>query len=267
MLIQVKQLSHFYDEESGNAALKNINLSITEGEFIGLVGHTGSGKSTLAQTLNGLIRPLKGEIFIEGENITKKGVNLKNIRQKIGLVFQYPEHQLFEESVEKDIAFGARNLGLAENDIKSRVQWAMDLVQMDYEKFRKRSPFQLSGGQKRKVAIAGVLAMRPRVLILDEPSAGLDPMGRNQLLRLLNHLNKEYQMTIILVSHRMEEVAELADRLLVMSAGELVLDDLSHKVFQKVQLLEEIGLDIPHISRLLWELKKEVIMLILIYLL
>ncbi len=255
MLIRVEKVSHFYEEESP-AALNEISFSISKGEFIGLVGHTGSGKSTLVQTLNGLIRASRGSIYIDGENITEKGVNLKTVRQKIGLVFQYPEHQLFEESIEKDIAFGPRNLGLSEDEIKTRVRWAMELVQMNYDEFSERSPFQLSGGQKRKVAIAGVLAMKPRVLILDEPSAGLDPMGRNQLLRLLTHLNNEYQMTIILVSHRMEEVAELADRLLVMNAGKLLLDDTPRKVFQKIQLLEEIGLDIPQVSRLLWELKQ-----------
>ncbi|AZR74748.1 energy-coupling factor transporter ATPase [Anoxybacter fermentans] len=256
MLIRLENVSHIYDKESGVVALKNINLSIKKGEFIGLVGHTGSGKSTLVQTLNGLIRPSKGKVWVDNEDITKSGVNLKTVRQKIGLVFQYPEHQLFEETVEKDISFGPRNLGLNEDEILKRVQWAMRLVGLNYEEFRNRSPFQLSGGQKRKVAIAGVLAMKPQVLILDEPSAGLDPMGRNQLLQLLALLNKDYQMTIILVSHRMEEVAELANRLLVMNKGELVLDDTPRNIFQNVQLLEEIGLGIPQVTRLLWELKK-----------
>ncbi len=256
MLIKLENVSHLYEDQSTVAALKDINLTVNQNEFIGLVGHTGSGKSTLIQTLNGLIRPTRGKIFIENEEITSKGFDLKTIRRKIGLVFQYPEHQLFEETVEKDIAFGPRNLGLSANQIIDRVHWAMDMVQMDYDEFRQRSPFQLSGGQKRKVAIAGVLAMRPQVLILDEPSAGLDPMGRNQLLQLLIRLNKEYQMTIILVSHRMEEVAELADRLLVMNEGYLVLDDSPREVFQNVNLLEEIGLGIPQVTRLLWEIKK-----------
>lgn len=256
MLIQLENVTHTYDEESGRAALKKINFSIEQGEFIGLVGHTGSGKSTLVQTLNGLIRPVQGQIWIDKEDITNERVNLKHVRHNVGLVFQYPEHQLFEETVEKDISFGPRNLGLSEEEISKRVHWAMDLVQLDYELFHNRSPFQLSGGQKRKVAIAGVLAMEPQVLILDEPSAGLDPMGRNQLLLLLTRLNTEYQMTIVLVSHRMEEVAELADRLLVMNEGELILDDTPRQVFQQVELLEEVGLGIPQVSRLLWEMKK-----------
>lgn len=257
MLIKLDRVSHYYDEESGTPALNDVSLTISKGEFIGLVGHTGSGKSTLVQTLNGLIRPSTGQILIDEEDITKNGVNLKKVCQKIGLVFQYPEHQLFEETVERDIAFGPTNLGFSKNEIEERVAWAMDMVQMDFEDFRNRSPFQLSGGQKRKVAIAGVLAMKPQVLVLDEPSAGLDPMGRNQLLQLLTQLNKDYQMTIILVSHRMEEVAELAGRLLVMNNGRLVLDDSPQKVFQQASLLEEIGLGIPQISRLLWELKKK----------
>lgn len=256
MQIQLNNVSFLYDEESKRPALDHVTLSIAKGEFIGLVGHTGSGKSTLVQTLNGLIRPSTGQIFIEGEDITQPGVNLKQVRQKIGLVFQYPEHQLFEESVEKDISFGPRNLGFSEEEVQERVRWAMDLVQMNYEEFRSRSPFQLSGGQKRKVAIAGVLAMKPQVLILDEPSAGLDPMGRNQLLQLLTRLNKDYQMTIILVSHRMEEVAELADRLVVMNDGKVLFNDTPRQVFQQVELLEEIGLGIPQVSRLLWDLKK-----------
>jgi energy-coupling factor transport system ATP-binding protein len=256
MQIELNKVSFFYDEDSEMPALNEVTLSISKGEFIGLVGHTGSGKSTLVQTLNGLIRPSTGQILIEGEDITQSGINLKKVRQKIGLVFQYPEHQLFEESVEKDISFGPRNLGFSEEEVQERVRWAMELVQMDYEEFRSRSPFQLSGGQKRKVAISGVLAMKPQVLILDEPSAGLDPMGRNQLLQLLTRLNKEYQMTIILVSHRMEEVAELADRLLVMNDGQLVLNDTPRQVFQQVELLEMIGLGIPQVSRLLWDLKK-----------
>ena len=256
MFIKLDKVTHFYDEESGVPALKEVSLNIDRGEFIGLVGHTGSGKSTLVQTLNGLIRPSLGQIFIDDEDITRSGVSLKAVRQKIGLVFQYPEHQLFEETVEKDIAFGPTNLGFSKGEIIERVQWAMEMVQLDYEEFRNRSPFQLSGGQKRKVAIAGVLAMKPEALVLDEPSAGLDPMGRNQLLQLLTRLNSEYQMTIILVSHRMEEVAELADRLLVMNNAQLALDEPPQQVFQKVDLLEEIGLGIPQISRLLWELHK-----------
>ncbi|HLV10324.1 MAG TPA: energy-coupling factor transporter ATPase, partial [Halanaerobiales bacterium] len=224
MEIELKGVTHIYDEDHFVQALNGINLNISDNEFVGLVGHTGSGKSTLVQLMNGLIKPTEGQVIIEGKDITNPDFNLQEIRQNIGLVFQYPEHQLFEETVYDDVAFGPRNLGFEEDEVSRRVKEALELVGLDYEIFRERSPFNLSGGQQRKVAIAGVLAMEPEVLILDEPSAGLDPRGREQLVKLLKNLYRDYKMTIILISHRMEEIARLSTRVLVMNEGKLVLD-------------------------------------------
>ncbi len=257
MKIEIKGVSHIYEQEQGIKALDEINLTIHENEFIGLVGHTGSGKSTLVQLMNGLIRPTIGQVIVDGIDLTKSKVSLKEIRQKIGLVFQYPEHQLFEETVYNDIAFGPRNLGLDEEEVTSRVKEALDLVGMDYLEFKDRSPFNLSGGQQRKVAIAGVLAMEPRVLILDEPSAGLDPQGREQLIELLQHLYRTYKMTIILISHRMEEIARLSSRVLVMSSGKLVLDGTPEEVYSQVKELRKLALDLPEITEILWRLKNK----------
>lgn len=255
MLIEVKNASHIYRQEQGYKALDNINLTISDHEFIGLVGHTGSGKSTLVQLFNGLIKPTEGQVIVDGIDITKDKVNLKEIRQKIGLVFQYPEHQLFEETIFNDVAFGPRNLALSEEEIYERVKEALDLVGLDFEYFKNRSPFNLSGGQQRKVAIAGVLAMKPEVLILDEPSAGLDPRGREQLIELLDYLHHQQGVTIILISHRMEEVARLSTRVLVMNQGRLVLDGPPEEVFSQVERLREIDLDLPEITEILWRLK------------
>ncbi|MGB4178085.1 MAG: energy-coupling factor transporter ATPase, partial [Halanaerobiales bacterium] len=238
-------------------ALRNINLTIREREFIGLVGHTGSGKSTLVQLLNGLIKPSTGTITIDGLNITEGKTSLLGIRRKIGLVFQYPEHQLFEETIYGDVAFGPRNLQLEEEEVEIRVREALELVGLDYEEFKDRSPFNLSGGQQRKVAIAGVLAMKPEVLILDEPSAGLDPQGRQQLINLLEYLYEEKGMTIILVSHRMEEIARLSNRVIVMSEGEIIFDDRPEKVFSEVERIRQLGLDLPEITEILWRLNKK----------
>ncbi|MDI3546797.1 MAG: energy-coupling factor transport system ATP-binding protein [Halanaerobiales bacterium] len=257
MLIEVKNASHIYRQEQGYKALDNINLTISDHEFIGLVGHTGSGKSTLVQLFNGLIKPTEGQVIVDGIDITKDKVNLKEIRQKIGLVFQYPEHQLFEETIFNDVAFGPRNLALSEEEIYERVKEALDLVGLDFEYFKNRSPFNLSGGQQRKVAIAGVLAMKPEVLILDEPSAGLDPRGREQLIELLDYLHHQQGVTIILISHRMEEVARLSTRVLVMNQGRLVLDGPPEEVFSQVERLREIDLDLPEITEILWRLKEK----------
>jgi energy-coupling factor transport system ATP-binding protein len=257
MKIELKGVTHIYEQEQAIKALDDINLSIYENEFIGLVGHTGSGKSTLVQLMNGLIKPTFGQVIVDGINITQPKVSLKEIRQKIGLVFQYPEHQLFEETVYNDIAFGPRNLGLTEKEVTERVKEALNLVGMDYEIFKDRSPFNLSGGQQRKVAIAGVLAMEPRVLILDEPSAGLDPQGREQLIELLQHLYRTYKMTIILISHRMEEIARLSSRVLVMGKGKLVLDGPPEEVYSNVEKLRELALDLPEITEILWRLKNK----------
>ncbi|NLJ84388.1 MAG: energy-coupling factor transporter ATPase [Halanaerobiaceae bacterium] len=255
MLIELKNVSHIYDDDlKGTEALKDINLRISDQEFIGLVGHTGSGKSTLVQMLNGLIKPSSGSVIIDGVNITGEKTSLLGIRRKIGLVFQYPEHQLFEETVYGDVAFGPRNLGLSEEEVELRVKEALELVGLDYEEFKDRSPFNLSGGQQRKVAIAGVLAMKPEVLILDEPSAGLDPQGRQQLISLLEYLYNNKGMTIILVSHRMEEIARLSNRVIVMSEGEIVFDDSPARVFSEVEKIRELGLDLPEITEILWRL-------------
>jgi len=257
MLISLKNITHIYQQDKPVVALDNINLDIKKKEFIGLVGHTGSGKSTLVQLLNGLIKPTRGQVEIENVDITTGEVNLKKIRQKIGLVFQYPEHQLFEETVYEDVAFGPRNLNLAPEEIRKRVKDSLGLVEMDFSKFKDRSPFNLSGGQQRRVAIAGVLAMNPQVLILDEPSAGLDPRGRDQLINLLYHLHHELEMTIILISHRMEEIARLATRVIVMDHGKLVLNGTPAEVFAQREKLQQLALDLPQITEILYRLKKK----------
>ncbi|MFP4661201.1 MAG: energy-coupling factor transporter ATPase [Halanaerobiales bacterium] len=256
MLIELKNVSHIYDQGDDSRALDDINLVIKDHEFIGLVGHTGSGKSTLVQLFNGLITPTKGEVLIDGVNITEKKGNIKQIRQKIGLVFQYPEHQLFEETVFNDVAFGPRNLDLPEEEVAKRVRDAIRLVGLDYDEFRERSPFNLSGGQQRKVAIAGVLAMKPEILILDEPTAGLDPQGREQLIKLLEFLHCA-GITIILISHRMEEIARLSGRVIVMSKGKIKYDNTPVEVFSSVEELRELGLDLPEITEILWRLRRK----------
>ncbi len=257
MLIEINNVSHVYQDENNVKALKNINLEIDKGEFIGIVGHTGSGKSTLVQLFNGLIIPSYGTVKVNGKNITNEKSNLKETRRHVGLVFQYPEHQLFEESVYKDIAFGPKNLGLKEDEIKLRVKEVMELVGLNYDEFKDRSPFNLSGGQQRKVAIAGVLALKPDVLVLDEPSAGLDPQARKQLAELLKYLYNELKMTIILISHRMEEIAELSSRVIVMHQGEIVIDDNPVEVFSKEQKLHKLALDLPQITEILHRLKEK----------
>ncbi|MFW5986471.1 MAG: energy-coupling factor transporter ATPase [Halanaerobiales bacterium] len=256
MLIKVQDVTHVYEQDHKIKALEDINLSIAGNEFIGLIGHTGSGKSTLVQLFNGLIKPTRGDVVVDGENITREGVKLKHIRQKVGLVFQYPEHQLFEETVYDDVAFGPLNLSLSEAEIENRVQWALAMVGLDFSEFRDRSPFNLSGGQQRKVAIAGVLAMKPQVLILDEPSAGLDPGGREQLINLLTDLHQKQGMTIILISHRMEEIARLSNRVLVLDHGHLVLAGTPAEVFSHRQKMRELDLDLPGITELLYRLKE-----------
>jgi energy-coupling factor transport system ATP-binding protein len=238
-------------------ALDDVSLEIMDGEFIGLIGHTGSGKSTLIQQLNGLLKPTSGNIYVNNQCITEKGVNLKKIRQDIGLVFQYPEHQLFEETVYKDIAFGPINLGLSEEIIVERAKRALNIVGMDFDYYRDISPFDLSGGQKRRVAIAGVLAMEPKVLILDEPTAGLDPKGRDEILGKIKALHEEYGMTIILVSHSMEDVAKLANRLIVMDKGKNIMSGKPREIFMEIETLEKIGLGVPQVTYLLRELKKK----------
>ena len=257
MLIDIKNLDYIYNPNTPfeKKALDNINLQINEGDFIGLIGHTGSGKSTLVQHLNGLMKPTLGKVIIDSINIVEKGASLREIRQKVGLVFQYPEHQLFEESVYKDIAFGPKNLGLKDDEIEKRVRNAMEVVGLDFELLKDRSPFELSGGQKRRVAIAGVIAMKPKVLVLDEPTAGLDPNGRDEILDEIEALYKKEGITIILVSHSMEDVARLVKRILVMDKGKIVMDDTTREVFKRADELEKIGLGIPQITDFMRKLK------------
>lgn len=258
MIIEIKNLSYIYNPHTPfeKRALDDISLDIDEGEFIGLIGHTGSGKSTLVQHLNGLMKPTAGEIIIDGENLADKSTKLKAIRQKVGLVFQYPEHQLFEESIYKDIAFGPINLGLSKEDIDNRVRYAMDLVGLDFEELRDRSPFELSGGQKRRVAIAGVIAMKPKVLILDEPTAGLDPKGRDDILDEIRALYEKEKITIILVSHSMEDIARLVNRIFVMHKGKLAMDGTPRDIFAKSDELENMGLGIPQITKFMKRFKE-----------
>ncbi|RVU54110.1 energy-coupling factor transporter ATPase [Anaerosphaera multitolerans] len=256
-LIEVKNLTHIYGEGTvfEKVALENVSLTVEKGDLIGLIGHTGSGKSTLIQHLNGLIKPTSGEILVDGKNITQKGP-LIDIRQKVGLVFQYPEYQLFEETVERDISFGPVNLGLSSEEVDIRVKESMELVGLDYEIYKEKSPFELSGGQKRRVAIAGVIAMKPQVLILDEPTAGLDPRGRDEIFSEIKNLYEKGNMTIIIVSHSMEDMAKLAKRIVVMNHGKIVMDGETRDIFKREKELVEIGLGVPQITSFLIELKR-----------
>jgi len=253
MSIKIKNLSYIYDEGMPfqTKAVDNISFDIKKGEFIGLIGHTGSGKSTLIQTFNGLLKPSSGKIYIDGKDLSDKGIKKSEIRKNVGLVFQYPEYQLFEETVYKDIAFGPKNLNLSKELIDQRVRESMSQVGLDFETLSELSPFELSGGQKRRVAIAGVLAMNPGVLILDEPTAGLDPMGRDEILEQIKNLNKEKEVTVILVSHSMEEVANLVDRLIVLDQGKKILDGCVREVFKEYDLLKEVGLGVPQVMELI----------------
>ncbi len=258
MSIKITNLRHVYDPGTPYEleALSDINLSVEDGEIIGLIGHTGSGKSTLMQHLNGLLRPTSGSIEIEGITITNEKQNLRELRKKVGLVFQYPEYQLFEETVKKDIAFGPGNIGIPANEIDELVKESMESVGLDIDEVGEKAPFELSGGQKRKVAIAGVLAMKPRVLILDEPTAGLDPKSRDELLRHISELHKKEKMTIIFVTHSMEDVARLADRLVVMHKSKVVYDDTPREVFKHSEHLQSIGLDVPELTKLIYQLNE-----------
>lgn len=258
MSIKVENLTHVYMPNTPfeKKALDSVSIDIKEGEFVALIGHTGSGKSTLVQHLNGLLKPSSGKIIIDGTCITEGKVKLSEIRKRVGLVFQYPEYQLFEETIEKDISFGPEKLGLDESTVLDRVKRAMKIVGLSYDKYKSKSPFELSGGQKRRVAIAGVVAMEPKVLILDEPTAGLDPKGRDEILQQIKNLHKEYGMTIILVSHSMEDVAKLADRILVMDKGKAILDGVPSVVFKEIELLESVGLAVPQVTYLIKELRE-----------
>ncbi|MBE5827728.1 MAG: energy-coupling factor transporter ATPase [Butyrivibrio sp.] len=257
MAIILNHVNYIYDEDTAMAhpALIDVNINIPDGQFIGLIGHTGSGKSTLIQHMNGLIKPTSGQILFDGEDINEKGYDKKALRAKVGLVFQYPEHQLFETDCFKDVCFGPRNQGYTKKETELRAYEALKQVGFDDEYFY-QSPFDLSGGQKRRVAIAGVLAMRPQVLILDEPTAGLDPKGREDILGLISNLHKETGITIILVSHSMDDVADYVQRIIVMNNGRVQFDDEPRKVFSHYKELEEIGLAAPQVTYVMKELKE-----------
>ncbi len=257
MSLVLKNVNYVYGEGSGHEkhALKNINIEIKDGEFIGLVGHTGSGKSTLTQIFNGLEKATSGEVYFNDKNIYDKDYNMRELRGKVGLVFQYPEHQLFEVSVINDVQYGPRNMGLDNLQVELRSYEALKLVGIG-EDLIDASPFALSGGQKRRVAIAGVLAMKPEILVLDEPMAGLDPVGRDEILGLLKKLHEEQHITIILVSHSMDDIAKYVDRVLVMNKGELVLDGEPEKIFQFEDELEKIGLGVPQSTKVIHSLNK-----------
>jgi energy-coupling factor transport system ATP-binding protein len=259
MSIKVENLTHIYMPGTPfeMTALDDISLELEEGKFYAIIGHTGSGKSTFIQHLNGLLKPTSGKIFIGDVDITDKKTVMSEVRKRVGLVFQYPEYQLFEETIEKDVAFGPKNLGLPEAEIQSRVRKAMEIVGLDFEKYRNLSPFELSGGQKRRVAIAGVIAMEPQVLILDEPTAGLDPKGRDEILAQIIKLHEYYKSTVILVTHSMEDVAEIADEVIVMSDSKVIMKGLPSEVFTKAELLESVGLGAPQITYLMKALKEK----------
>ena len=257
-ILETQELTYIYSEGSPfqKTAVDNVNLKIDEGEMIGVMGHTGSGKSTLIQHFNGLLKPTSGKVILDGEDIWADKKKIRDVRFKVGLVFQYPEYQIFEETVYKDIAFGPKNMGLDQNEIKRRIlETANDLGLK--EELLERSPFDLSGGQKRRVAIAGVMAMNPRVLILDEPTAGLDPAGRDKILRHIKKYHERTKNTILIVSHSMEDIAGFADKILVMNKAELFCFDETEKVFARAEELSRIGLDVPQITKVFMKLKEQ----------
>lgn len=254
-VIELSHLTYQYSQNSSQVkpAIEDVNLEIEKGEFLGIIGHTGSGKSTLIQHFNGLLRPTSGTIRVNGQDIWERPKEIRKVRFEVGIVFQYPEHQLFEETVAKDIAFGPRNMGLSEEDIKQRVQKAAELVGLRSD-MMEASPFELSGGQKRRVSIAGVIAMEPAVLVLDEPTAGLDPKGREQILSMVKNYHLQMGNTVILVSHSMEDVANYAHKVLVMNHAKVHTYDTVEAVFSKADELESLGLDVPQITRICHDL-------------
>ncbi len=257
-ILKTENLNYIYSEDTPfeMAALKNINIEIEKGDFVGIIGHTGSGKSTLIQHFNGLVKPTSGKVYFNGEDIWKDGKVSKDLCFKVGLVFQYPEYQLFDSTVESDIAFGPKNMGLSDNEVKERVEMAAHYVGISNEILQK-SPFDLSGGQKRRAALAGVLAMKPEVLILDEPTAGLDPIGRDTILERISKFRDEIGTTVLLVSHSMEDVAKVANKVLVMNNSEAVMFDTVEKVYARGDELHEMGLNIPHITKVLLGLRQK----------
>ena len=257
-IISVSDLTYIYAKGTpfSRVALDNISFDVEEGQFVAIIGHTGSGKSTLVSHLNGLLKPESGSVFLHGEDIFKKGYNLRQARFKVGLVFQYPEYQLFEETVYKDIAFGPKNMGLSESEVNERVLAAAEALEIKKE-LLKKSPFELSGGQKRRVAIAGVIAMRPEVLILDEPAAGLDPKGRDRVMRLIEEYRENTGSTVIIVSHSMQTAAKYADKILVLNRGKLFFDGTADELFSRTEELDSIGLAPPPITQIFHKLKEK----------
>lgn len=257
MSLKLEHINYIYSEGTAyqKQALKDISLEIPQGQFIGVIGHTGSGKSTLIQHLNGILKATSGTIYFNGENIYAEGYSMKNLRSQVGLVFQYPEHQLFEVTVLDDVCFGPKNQGLSPEECRARALEALKMVGLK-EKYYDRSPFDLSGGQKRRAAIAGVLAMRPKVLVLDEPTAGLDPRGRDEILDQIAYLHKKGDMTVILVSHSMEDIAKYVERIIVMNHGQVMFDDEPRKVFAHYRELEKVGLAAPQVTYIMHELRE-----------
>ncbi len=258
MSITVKNLSYTYlpGTPFEHKALKDVNFEIADGEFVGIIGHTGSGKSTLIQVISGLLKGASGQVLVDGVDYLSKKADRRQLRRTVGVVFQYPEYQLFEETVEKDVAYGPRKMGVPESELQSRVRVALEHVGIDYELYKDTSPFSLSGGQKRKVAIAGVLAMEPSILIMDEPIAGLDPMGRESFMQLTKNLN-EVGITILMISHNMDNLAEYAGRVLVMNQGELVMNGTPQEVFSREEELLSAGLDLPEAAKLARQLRAQ----------
>ncbi len=258
MSIEVKGLTHIYNEglPHESVALEGVTFSAQDGQLVGIIGHTGSGKSTLVQHLNGLLKPKSGSIVVGGTDITSDGVVMRDIRKKIGLVFQYPEYQLFEETVAKDVAFGPANLGLSEAEIDECVKEAIEMVGLDYEKVKNVSPFELSGGQKRRAAIAGVIAMKPEVLILDEPTAGLNPKAHADILNMVETIHRKSKNIIFLVSHNMNDIARMSDKVLVMNHGRLVMDGTPAEVFSREEELKSMGLALPDSMEIMMRLEK-----------
>ena len=258
-MIEIKNLSFIYNKDTPFEvkALDDISLTIKDNSFIGIIGHTGSGKSTFMQQLNGLLRPTSGTIIIDGVNITQKEIKLNKLRESVGMVFQYPEYQLFEETVEKDVAFGPKNLGLSDEEVAMRVKDAIEDVKLDYEWVKDRSPFELSGGQKRRVAIAGILAMRPKVLILDEPTAGLDPRAREDILDEIYDIYKKTKITVVLVSHSMEDVFAYANEIVVLSKGKLIMHKTTDEAVKERDLLKKYDVGVPEITEFMFTLQEK----------
>lgn len=257
-IIELKDVTYVYDgtDNLKSRAIKNVSISVEEGEYIGIIGHTGSGKSTLIQHLNCILKPTYGKVYIDDVDIWEDKKNLAKTRRKVGLVFQYPEYQLFEETVEKDIAFGPKNLGLSTQEIEKRVMKAAQMVEIDQDLLLK-SPFEISGGEKRRAAIAGILAMEPEILVLDEPAAGLDPVGKEKILTIIDNFHKYEKRTVIHVTHSMEDIAKYADKILIMNDGEVVSYDSVDNTFKDVDMLQNMGLDIPQITKVLFKLRQK----------